>query len=156
MTTTDQQAVIDSEAFQVTRSVLIRAPREKVWAALTRDDLVAQWFGQRASLPDLRVGGEGSVGFDGHGDFAIRIEEYDEPTTFAFTWSDVAGEPLRPDGSTLVRFTLEADGAATVLRVVESGFEHLGDPVASMESNRGGWTSELDELAAFLDAQPAS
>jgi uncharacterized protein YndB with AHSA1/START domain len=157
MTTTDQQATIDTETFQVTRTLHIDAAPPAVWAALTRDDLIARWFGQTASLPDLRVGGRGTFGFDGYGEFAVRIEEYDQPTTFAFTWTNQAGEALRPDNSTLVRFTLTPDGDTTVLTVVESGFDRLGDDArAAMDANRGGWTSELDELVAFLDADAHS
>jgi uncharacterized protein YndB with AHSA1/START domain len=157
MTTTDQQATIDTETYQVTRTVRIDAAPPAVWAALTRDDLVARWFGQSAHLPDLRVGGEGTFGFDGYGEFAVRIEQYDEPTVFAFTWTNQAGAALRTDNSTLVRFTLTPDEDGTVLTVVESGFEHLGEHAGTaMEANRGGWASELDELVAFLaaDAHP--
>jgi len=100
------------------------------------------------------VGGEGTFGWADYGEFPVRIEEYDEPVVFAFTWGTPA-EPLRPDNSTLVRFTLVPDGDATVLSVVESGFGLLGrDPVDAMNSNREGWTSELDELVAFVEATP--
>ncbi|MBE7699006.1 SRPBCC domain-containing protein [Oerskovia sp. Sa1BUA8] len=158
MTTTDQQASIDTEAFQVTRTLLIHAAPPRVWAALTQDDLIARWFGQQAVLPDLRVGGEGTFGFDGYGQFAVRIEEYDEPRTFAFTWTNQAGAELSPDNSTLVRFTLTPEGEDTVLAVVESGFERLGGGADdAMASNRSGWTGELDELVAFLaDTAPAT
>ena len=94
MATVNPQAVIDTESYQVTRTVHIRATPERVWAALTRDDLVAQWFGSTADLPDLRVGGMGTFGFEGYGEFPVRIEEYDEPVVFAFTWGS-PGEPLR-------------------------------------------------------------
>ena len=152
MTTTDQQASIDTEAFQVTRTLIVHAPPSTVWAALTRADLIARWFGQEAHLPDLRVGGEGTFGFDGYGQFAVRIEEYDEPTAFAFSWTNQAGAELRPDNSTLVRFTLSPDGEGTVLAVVESGFERLGDRAeGAMADNRSGWTGELDELVAFVE-----
>lgn len=152
MTTTDQQASIDTEAFQVTRTLLIHAAPATVWAALTQDDLIARWFGQTASLPDLRVGGEGTFGFDGYGEFAVRIEEYDEPKAFAFTWTNQAGAALRPDNSTLVRFTLTPEGKGTVLAVVESGFDRLGERAeGAMADNRSGWTGELDELVAFLE-----
>ena len=156
MTTTNQPAVIDTEKFQVTRSVNISATAERVWAALTRDDLITQWFGQRASLPDLRVGGEGVFGFDGHGEVPLRIDEYDEPVAFAFTWGRPDDPAIRSDNSTKVRFTLVAQGETTVLNVVESGFEALSNPVASMEDNRGGWTGELDELVAYLEGAPIS
>ena len=152
MPSTNPPAVVDTETFQVTRTLHIAAPTDRVWAALTREDLVAQWFGTTASLPDLRVGGTGSVGWADYGEVPLRIDEYDEPTVFAFTWG-APGQPLQPDNSTQVRFTLVADGDATVLSVVESGFERLTkDTVAAMEDNRGGWTSELDELVALVEA----
>ena len=151
MTSANPQAVIDTESYQVTRTVHVRATPDRVWAALTRDDLIAQWFGTTAILPDLRVGGTGTFGFEGYGEFPVRIDEYDEPVAFAFTWGS-PGEPLREDNSTLVRFTLVADGDATLLTVVESGFDLLArDPLAAMEDNRGGWTAELDELVALLE-----
>jgi uncharacterized protein YndB with AHSA1/START domain len=151
MTPTNTPAVVDAERFQVTRTVHIKASLEQVWAALTQDDLVSQWFGDRAKLPDLRVGGEGMFGFDGHGEVPLRIDEYEEPAVFAFTWGRPDAGPLSDDNSTQVRFTLVADGDSTILSVVESGFERLSDPAGSMEGNRGGWTAELDELVAFVE-----
>ncbi|MEZ0446350.1 SRPBCC domain-containing protein [Cellulomonas sp. ICMP 17802] len=148
---TQQPAVVDTESYTVSRTVHVRATPARVWAALTRDDLITRWFGTMASLPDLRVGGEGTFGFEGYGEFPVRIEELDEPVVFAFRWGTPA-EPIRPDNSTLVRFTLVADGDATVLSVVESGFDLLGrDPFEAMSSNRQGWTEELDELVAYLE-----
>ena len=103
-----------------------------------------------------RVGGEGVFGFEGYGEFPVRIDEYDEPVVFAFTWGTPAAEgevaSLTPQNSTQVRFTLVADGDATILSVVESGFGLLGrDPIEAMNSNRQGWTDELDELVAYLE-----
>ena len=39
-----------------------------------------------------------------------------------------------------------------MLSVVESGFGLLRDPLEAMQSNRQGWTDELDELVAYLGA----
>ena len=77
MTTTNEPAVVDDETFQVTRTVRIDAPRERVWAALTREDLLAQWFPQRVSLPDPRPGAEGTFTFDGYDDVSLRLDEVD-------------------------------------------------------------------------------
>ncbi|GMA23637.1 vanillate O-demethylase oxidoreductase VanB [Luteimicrobium album] len=151
MTTTNEPAVVDDETFRVTRTIRIAAPRERVWAALTQEDLIAQWFPQRASLPDARPGTEGTFTFDGYGDVPVRVDELDEPDVFAYTWGS-PGFPLAPDNATQVRFTLVADGDATVLTVVETGFERLADPAGAMRGNREGWTSELDELVAFVEA----
>jgi len=152
-----QPAVIDSENFTVSRTVHIKAAPGRVWAALTRSDLITEWLGNTAHLPDLRVGGEGWFGFEGFGEFPVRIDEYDEPAVFAFTWGTPPaprdGEPsnMTPENSTQVRFTLVADGEATILSVVESGFGLLRNPLDAMNSNRQGWTDELDELVAYLE-----
>ena len=102
------------------------------------------------------TGASGAFGFDGYGVFPVRIEELDAPNTVAYRWGNENAVPtthLEPENSTVFRFTLEAleGGAATRLTVVESGFDHLGDPAAAMESNRGGWDAELDELVAFVE-----
>jgi uncharacterized protein YndB with AHSA1/START domain len=157
MSTAPQQpaAVADTETFTITRTIRAEAPVDRVWQALTQEEHITRWFGQRASLPDLRVGGEGSFGFSGYGDFAVRIDEYDEPVAFAFTWGEPVDrpDPLRTGASTQVRFTLEPDGAGTRLTVVETGFGSLTgrDPRRALEDNREGWTSELDELVAYLE-----
>jgi len=151
MTTTNDPAVVDQETFTVTRTVHVRASVDRVWAALTQEDLLSQWFGQRTSLPDLRVGGEGTFSWDDNPDQPVRIEEYDEPSVFAFRWASPNGEPLREDNSTVARFTLAAEGEGTVLTVVETGFEHLADARAALEDHRQGWTSELDELVDLLE-----
>ncbi|WP_069387063.1 SRPBCC domain-containing protein [Cellulosimicrobium cellulans] len=154
MTTINEPAVVDEETFTVTRTVRVQASVERVWAALTQEELISQWFGQRTSLPDLRVGGEGTFSWDDNPDLPVRIEEYDEPSVFAFRWSAPAGETLRADNSTVARFTLVPDGEGTVLTVVETGFEHLADARAALEDHRQGWTSELDELVAVLEGAP--
>ncbi len=150
MTTTNEPAVVDDETFQVTRTIRIAAPRSRVWAALTQEDLIAQWFPQRASLPDPVPGTEGTFAFDGYGEVPVRVDELDEPNIFVYTWG-TPGKPLAADNSTQVRFSLVADGAATVLTVVETGFERLADPAGAMRSNREGWTSELDKLVTFAE-----
>ncbi|GCE76069.1 SRPBCC family protein [Cellulomonas biazotea] len=154
MSTTEPQpvAVADVDTFTVTRTIHIDAPRDRVWLALTHEDHISSWFGDTATLPDRRVGGEGVFGWADHGDIPVRIEEYDEPAVFAYTWGAV-GQPLLPENSTLVRFTLDADGDATRLTVVETGFGTLTDrdPRTELDEHRKGWTSELDELVAHLE-----
>lgn len=150
----DSTSQIDESALTVTRSLRIEAPRELVFEVLTRPDQIAQWFGQRADFPDgVRAGAHGTFGWTDHGDFPARIESYDPPTGFAFTWG-TPGQPLREDNSTTATFTLAEDGDATVLTVVESGFDTLGDAAgrrAAMEDNASGWVEELDQLATHVD-----
>lgn len=162
--TSNPPATIDDSAFAVRRTVTIAAPIEKVWAAVTQPEHLVRWFGQRAELPELAVGARGMLGFDGHGDIALRIEELDPPHTIAYRWSnDDTTAPADPgasddvvfERSTVFRFTLDAIQGGTKLTVVETGFGDLSDPTAAMASNRKGWTSEIDELVAYVESVEA-
>lgn len=150
MTAHQTTALVDDATSSVTRTVRVAAPPARVFEVLTREDLVAQWFGQRASLPDLRVGGTGTLGWDGQDDVPLRIEAYDPPRRFAFAWPGCGGE-LQPGTDLTATFTLEPDGDGTLLTVVETGFDQLGDDrLRQLEDHRGGWTSELDELVELV------
>lgn len=162
--TSNPPATIDDAAFAVRRTVTIAAPIEKVWAAVTQPQHLMRWFGQRAELPELAVGARGMLGFDGYGDYPLRVEELDPPHAVAYRWSNddttAPADPAAPDEvvferSTVFRFTLEAIPGGTALTVVETGFGDLSDPSAAMESNRGGWTHEIDELVAYVESVEA-
>lgn len=149
-------STIDETTWTVTRTVQIAAPRELVFQILTEPAEIARWFGQSAHFPEgVHVGAEGVFGWTDHGDFPARIEAYDPPSGFAFTWGS-PGEPLREDNSTTATFTLEESGEGTVLTVVESGFETLGEASgrrAAMEDNAQGWLEELTDLVRYAEAR---
>ncbi len=149
--TENQPSIVDSDEFIVRRTITIAAPVEKVWAAITEADHIARWFGQRAVLDEVAVGAGGVFSFDGYGDVPVVIEELDPPRMIAYRWGGEDAHAVDRDHSTVFRFTLEPLDDGTQLTVVESGFDALIDPAAGMESNRGGWDSELDELVAYLE-----
>ncbi|MBO3094565.1 SRPBCC domain-containing protein [Cellulomonas dongxiuzhuiae] len=150
MTAHQTTALVDDTTSSVTRTVRVDAPPARVFEVLTREDLVARWFGQRASLPDLRVGGTGTLGWDGEHDVPLRIEAYDPPRRFAFAWPGCGGD-LDPASELTATFTLVPDGTGTLLTVVETGFDRLGDErLRQLADHRDGWTAELDELVALV------
>ena len=149
--TTNPPAEIDADSFTVSRTIDIAAPVAKVWAAVTEPEHIKQWAGSAASIDALRVGGHGVWTFEGYGDVPLVIEEIDPPHSIAYRWGNTQSPEVDPEASTVFRFTLEETGSGTRLTVVESGFNTLADPPARMESNRGGWTSELDELVAYVE-----
>ena len=154
--TTNPQSVVNSDEFTVRRTISIKAPIDKVWAAITEAEHLARWFPQSAVLSDVSVGAEGVFTWDDFEPFAVRIEELDPPRMIAYRWSNDSARGVPPthvvdSQSTVFRFTLEPIDGGTQLTVVESGFGTLSDPAGSMESNRGGWNSELDELVAYLE-----
>lgn len=155
--TVNQPSVVDSDEFTVRRTITIAAPIEKVWAAITEAEHIMRWFGQAAVLDEVAVGARGVFSFEGYGDFPVLIEELDPPRMIAYRWSndDARGinpDDVDPDHSTVFRFTLDpiASGG-TQLTVVETGFDTTTDPAFNMDSHRGGWDSELDELVAYLE-----
>jgi uncharacterized protein YndB with AHSA1/START domain len=154
--TTNPPSVVNSDEFTVRRTITIKAPIEKVWAAITEAEHLAKWFPHSAVLHEVAVGAEGVFTWDDYGDFAVRVEEIDPPNAIAYRWSNDSARGVEPDHidlnqSTVFRFTLTDIDGGTQLTVVESGFGTLSDPAGSMESNRGGWNSELDELVAYLE-----
>ena len=121
---------------EVRRELEIRAPRERVWAALTEPEQLLRWFPDKRAEIDLRPGGDA----------------VEPPGHFVFRW--------RPEGLvrpfTTVSFTLEEleDGASTRVRLVESGFASLPDQIEtqSQKGNDEGWAHELQELKEYLEA----
>jgi uncharacterized protein YndB with AHSA1/START domain len=151
--TTNEPSFVNADEFTVTRTITIAAPIERVWDAITKAEHIAKWFPEHATLSPVAVGTTGVFGWSNYGDFPVRIEELDPPHMIAYRWGNgnATASSLEPGESTVFRFTLEPTDAGTQLTVVESGFDALEDPAASMESNRGGWNSELDELVAYLE-----
>ena len=82
----------------------------------------------------------------------MRVERVEEPAVFGFTWR-LPDLPEDDPRRTYVEFTVEAVGAGTRLRVVETGFAQLPDDTRrkTYDSHAEGWASEVGELAAYLD-----
>ena len=144
-------AVVDEATFSVSRVIRISASVEKVWAAITEPDLISKWFG-RAEFDEAGVG---TLTWDDHGAFPVRVETSDPPRSITYRWNNDAasGEfPAAVDeaNSTVFTFTLAAVADGTELTVVETGFENTTDARVNLEDHRGGWDFELDELAALF------
>jgi len=137
---------------RIERTVEIRQPPAKVWAALTTAEGLSAWFGQEATI-DLRPGGSASMKFGSGHTAEMRVERVEEPTVFGYTWH-IYGLPDGDPRRTYVEFTLEPSGAGTRLTVVESGFAQLPEDAYrnAFDGNTQGWASELGELVDYLDA----
>jgi uncharacterized protein YndB with AHSA1/START domain len=136
----------------ITRSIEIKAPLERVWSAITEPELIAQWFGETAEF-DATPGKAGAFGWPEHGPFRIVVEHVDKPKTLVYRWArDVGVDPV-PGNSTLVRFDLTEIAGGTRLDLLETGFEDLDDPQAARAGNVEGWTAELGELVEFVESR---
>jgi uncharacterized protein YndB with AHSA1/START domain len=137
---------------RIERSVELAHPPAKVWAALTTPEGLSAWFGDKATI-DLRPGGAAQMTFRSGLTVDMRVERVEEPAVFGFTWR-LPDLPEDDPRRTYVEFTLEAVGAGTRLRVVETGFAQLPNDSRrkTYDSHAEGWASELAELAGYLDA----
>jgi len=136
----------------ITRTIDIKATPEKVWAALTEADLIAQWFGDSCEF-DATPGGTGTFGWSEHGaSCRVVVEHVDKPKTLVYRWAHESGVDPVPGNSTVVRFDLAELADGTRLTLVETGFEELADPQGKHDDNTGGWKAELGELVEFVEA----
>jgi uncharacterized protein YndB with AHSA1/START domain len=138
---------------RIEREVVIDAPVERVWALVTEAEHVGTWFGDAGAEIDLRPGGEMVLRWAEHGAAQGRVEQVEPPHRFSYRWApfkEPGGTEPTGGNSTLVEFTLAAEGDATRVRVVESGFESLDASDAqrreNLEGNREGWEIELGHL----------
>ncbi|UYM05093.1 SRPBCC domain-containing protein [Solicola gregarius] len=133
---------------RIERDTLIAAPLERVW------DLVARpgWWAADGEheTGTMAVPGESTVArHSEYGDFPIRVESVEPQTYVAYRWASAfPGEEVRAENSTLVEFTLTAEGDQTRLRVVESGFGSLPtteeNRQRAVSDNTGGWGECLE------------
>jgi uncharacterized protein YndB with AHSA1/START domain len=140
------------DTLDITRTIDINAPIRRVWDALTQAELIAQWFGDAAELEAI-PGGTGFFGWNAHGKFRVVVESAEVPHTLVYRWAhrEADADP-NPGNSTVVRFDLTEIDGGTRLDLRETGFENLADPQTAHAENSGGWTAELDDLVAYLQA----
>ena len=143
---------------QIERETVIAAPVERVWALLTEAEHVGRWFCDGGADVDLRPGGEMVLRWVEHGVGRARIVDVDPPRRFSYRWAALRehwGEEPDEGNSTLVEFTLAADGDGTRLRVIESGFEALDasgqQQRESFERNTEGWEIQLGNVKDYAE-----
>src|SRR5581483_11669194 len=138
---------------RIEREILIDAPVDVVWAVVTEPEHISGWFSHTAEL-DLRPGGEAVLHWDGYGTVHGRVERVERPHFFSFRWAMDPGAEVTVENSTLVEFGLRAEGDATRLTVVETGFADLAGPEDyrrdHFDSHTSGWEKELGELVDYL------
>jgi uncharacterized protein YndB with AHSA1/START domain len=150
-----------SETDCVERSILINAPRERVWRCLSNAEDFGTWFGANLKgqvfAAGQRVRGQINAAMCGHEDvyFDVVIERMEPQTLLAYRWHPYAIDPAidyTKEEPTLVTFTLkDAPQNGTLLTVVESGFDKV-PPHRRLEAfrmNNAGWNAQLNNIAQY-------
>lgn len=129
------------------------APPERVYDAWLSEQWGA-WLGphgsrcQKASV-DPRIGGAFRINLITPESNAVEIagvyKELTRPRRIAFTWTS---DFCRTDS--LVTLTFEPDGAGTLMKLRQVGF----DSPESRDGHNKGWTGTFERLEAFLAVVP--
>jgi uncharacterized protein YndB with AHSA1/START domain len=138
----------------ITRTLDLAHPQEKVWGAITTLEGLAGWFGSHAD-GEIAPGHDVHMRWEQHDNAkaTLAIQVVDPMSVFAYSWA-INGAPDADPRRTYVEFALAPTSSGTRLTVTESGFAQLPDEwlESTYKGNVEGWRSELDELAAYLDA----
>lgn len=139
---------------RIEKRVVLRAPRSRVWRALTDAGEFGTWFGVRLDGPfteGATVGGRITHPGYEHVGMAVLVERIEPERYFAYRWHPYAIDPgtdYANEPTTLVEFRLEDAAQDTVLTIVESGFDRI--PLArraeAFRMNEGGWTQQVRNI----------
>jgi uncharacterized protein YndB with AHSA1/START domain len=154
---------------RIEKEVLLRAPLDRVWRAISDADEFGQWFGVRFDGPF--VPGTSVTGVITPTTVDEEVATAQEPYTGkSDTWHIVAVEPKRrlafrwhPHGvdsgvdysqepTTLVEFTLDEMADGVRLRIVESGFDAIPAErrASAFEANSEGWAAQTELVRKYL------
>lgn len=160
---------------RIQKSTVLRAPRARVWRALTTPAEFGAWFGvtfeTREFTPGAAVRGaiaptqadaevakmqEPYTGLS----FDITIDRLEPERLFSFRWHPFAIEPgvdYSKEPTTLIEFTLEDHPDGTKLTVTESGFDKipLERRAKAFTANEQGWGMQMTLVAKYLATHAA-
>jgi uncharacterized protein YndB with AHSA1/START domain len=162
---------MDSSPDRIVKKVLLRAPLERVWTAVSNAQQFGAWFGVELEGPFVAgapLGGR-MIPTVADPDVAAKQEPYrgarfemvvdriEPPRLFSFRWHPFAvdgGVDYSSEPMTLVTFELAEAPGGTALTVTETGFDRLppGRRAQAFTSNEGGWTLQTMLIDKYLAA----
>jgi uncharacterized protein YndB with AHSA1/START domain len=153
---------MSTDTDRIERSIVINAPRERVWRALSNPEEFGTWFGAnlkgQAFVPGQRARGPITHPGYEHIHFDVVLERIEPQELLSFHWHPYAIDPAidySQELPTLVTFTLtDAPGNGTLLTVVESGFDKV-PPHRRLEAfrmNSRGWEAQMENIVRHVGA----
>jgi uncharacterized protein YndB with AHSA1/START domain len=144
---------------RIEKAIVIAAPIERVWQAISDYREFGEWF--RVALDQPFVVGEPSTGhitFPGyeHCRWNADVVAVEAPHLLSFRAHPHAVDPdidYSAEPKTLVEFRLVAEGEATRLTVVESGFDAIPEHrrAEAYRMNDHGWTLQVENVRAYIE-----
>ena len=143
---------------RIDKRVALRAPRSRVWRAITNADEFSAWFGVKLEGTFAEGAAvRGSITNPGyeHVTLEMLVERIQPEVLFSYRWHPYALDAsvdYTKEPTTLVEFRLDEVGAETILTIVESGFDRLpaSRRAEAFRMNDGGWTSQLKRIERYV------
>ena len=154
---------------RIEKRVMLKAPRARVWRALTNAEEFGSWFGVKLNGPfeagaplrgvivPTRADDEVAKAQQPYAGkpFEITVERIEPERLFSFRWHPFAVEPdvdYSKEPTTLIEFTLEEKPDGVMLTVAESGFDRipLERRAKAFTANGEGWTMVVTLIEKYL------
>lgn len=154
---------------RIEKQVVLRAPMDRVWRAISDSQEFGCWFGARidgpfvagtsvtATITGTTVDEEVAALQRPHAGAKAtwQIVAVEAPRRLAYRWHPFAVEPntdYDTEPTTLVEFTLSETPDGVLLTIVESGFEAIpaARRAAAFEANSGGWAKQAELVRKYL------
>jgi uncharacterized protein YndB with AHSA1/START domain len=156
MSTSSGATTMAQSTDRIQKTMILRAPRSKVWRALTDSAQFGEWFQARLEGPftaGRKVRGPMTYPGYEHLTFEVTVEQMEPERLFSWRWQPGGDPDINPaEPTTLVVFELEEIPEGTRLTVTESGFDQI--PAArrskAYRSNDAGWTGQLESLRKYV------
>ena len=154
---------------RIEKKILLRAPRERVWGAISEARQFGTWFGVEfdgefvagarltGKITPTKVDPEVAKSqqpYSGKA-FEIEVDRIEPMRLLSFRWHPFAVEPgldYSKEPATLVAFELEPAAGGTMLTITESGFDRI--PLArrakAFAANDQGWLAQTKLLEKYL------
>ena len=145
---------------RIERKVLLKAPRARVWRALSDAAEFGNWFGVDFKGKSFAAGKavQGKVTYPGfeHVTMEITIERVVPERLLSWRWHPAAIDPkadYSQEPTTQVVFELQEVEGGTMLTVVESGLDKI--PLARradvFRMNSSGWDEQMENIKKHVD-----
>jgi uncharacterized protein YndB with AHSA1/START domain len=158
-----------SDTDRIQKRVVLRAPLERVWNAISDAAQFGSWFGvafdgsfapgkvMKGKVVPTTVDAEVAKSQEAYAGaaFDFTIERIEPMTLFSFRWHPFAvdaGVDYSSEATTLVTFEIAPVPEGTQLTITESGFDRI--PVArrarAFQMNHQGWSAQTRLIEKYL------
>jgi uncharacterized protein YndB with AHSA1/START domain len=146
---------------RVERKILLKAPRSRVWRALSDAKELGDWFGVNFTGKTFVEGKhvQGQITYPGYEHLVmdVLIERIVPERLLSWRWHPAAIDSsvdYSKEPTTLVVFELAEGEGGTLLTVVESGFDKIPEArrATVLRMNTSGWEEQMKNIEKHIAA----